>query len=81
MLAAHAIAVGTPLLLWRKSLPFRSTFPVMVWGGLRGGISIALALSLPLGEHKDLLITATYIVVLFSVLAQGATIGRVIKQT
>ncbi|PZO50711.1 MAG: sodium:proton antiporter [Alphaproteobacteria bacterium] len=80
VLAARAFSVGAPLLLWTKSLPFRATFPVMVWGGLRGGISIALALSLPLGEHKDLLITATYIVVLFSVLVQGATIGRVIKQ-
>jgi CPA1 family monovalent cation:H+ antiporter len=48
---------------------------------LRGRVSIALALSLLLGEHKDLLITATYIVVLFSMLVQGATIGRVIKQT
>ncbi len=81
VLAARALSVGAPLLLWTKSLPFRATFPVMVWGGLRGGISIALALSLPLGEHKDLLITATYIVVLFSVLVQGATIGRVIKRT
>ena len=52
--------------------------PLMVWGGLRGGISIALALSLPAGEEKNLLVTATYIVVLFSVLAQGATINRVI---
>ena len=78
MLAARALSVGAPLLLWPKSLPFRSTFPVMVWGGLRGGISIALALSLPPGEWKDLLVTATYVVVLFSVLVQGATIGRVI---
>ena len=54
--------------------------PLMVWGGLRGGISIALALSLPSGEEKSLLVTATYVVVLFSVLAQGATINRVIGQ-
>jgi CPA1 family monovalent cation:H+ antiporter len=53
--------------------------PVMVWGGLRGGISIALALALPAGPAKDLLVTATYVVVLFSVLAQGSTIGRVLK--
>ena len=81
VLAARAISVAAPLLLWPRSLPFRATFPVMVWGGLRGGISIALALSLPLGENKDLLITATYIVVLFSVLVQGATISRVVKRT
>ena len=78
VLAARAISVGGPLLLWPTSLPFRATFPVMVWGGLRGGISIALALSLPFGEHANLLISATYIVVLFSVLIQGATIGRFI---
>lgn len=78
VLIARALSVGAPLMLWPKSLPFRATFPVMVWGGLRGGISIALALSLPLGEWKDLLVTATYVVVLFSVLVQGATIGRVI---
>jgi CPA1 family monovalent cation:H+ antiporter len=52
--------------------------PVMVWGGLRGGISIALALSLPPGGPKDLLVTATYVVVLFSVLVQGSTISRII---
>jgi CPA1 family monovalent cation:H+ antiporter len=79
VLVARTLSVGAPLLLWRKSLPFRSTMPVMVWGGLRGGISIALALSLPAGGPKDLLVTITYVVVLFSVLVQGSTIGRVIK--
>lgn len=80
VLVARTLSVTGPLLFWRKSLPFRSTMPVMVWGGLRGGISIALALSLPAGPIKDLLVTATYVVVLFSVLAQGATIGPVIRK-
>lgn len=78
VLAARSLSVGAPLLLWRKSLPFGQTMPVMVWGGLRGGISIALALSLPQGPMKDLLVTATYMVVLFSVLVQGSTVSRVI---
>jgi len=79
VMLARSLSVGIPLLaFWRKSLPFPSTMPVMVWGGLRGGISIAMALALPAGETKDLLVTATYVVVLFSVLVQGATIGRVI---
>lgn len=78
ILLARFGSVGAPLIFWRKSLPFRSTMPLMVWGGLRGGISIALALSLPAGLEKNLLVTATYVVVLFSVLIQGATIGRVI---
>lgn len=79
VLIARTLSVGGPLLFWRQSLPFGSTMPVMVWGGLRGGISIALALSLPAGPAKDLLVTATYVVVLFSVLAQGSTISRVIR--
>ena len=78
VLVARAASTGAPLLLWRKSLPFQSTFPVLVWGGLRGGISIALALSLPSGPAKDLILTATYVVVLFSVLIQGSTISRVL---
>lgn len=80
VLAARALSVGAPLLLWRRSLPFASTMPVMLWGGLRGGISIALALSLPAGPVKDLLVTATYVVVVFSVLVQGATIGPVMRR-
>lgn len=68
VLIARTLSVAGPLAFWRKSLPFASTMPVMVWGGLRGGISIAMALSLPAGSPKDMLVTATYVVVLFSVL-------------
>lgn len=80
VLLARALSVGPPLLLWSKSLPFRTTMPVLVWGGLRGGISIAMALSLPNGDPKNLVLTATYVVVLFSVLVQGATISSVIPK-
>jgi CPA1 family monovalent cation:H+ antiporter len=80
VMLARTVAVGAPLAFWSKSLPFRSTMPVMVWGGLRGGISIALALSLPAGPFKDLLVTATYVVVLFSVLVQGSTVSAVIAR-
>ncbi|MNY59144.1 Na(+)/H(+) antiporter NhaP [compost metagenome] len=51
----------------------------MSWGGLRGGVSVALALSLPLGEQRDLVLTLTYIVVLTSILVQGLTIGKLVK--
>ena len=47
----------------------------MVWGGLRGGISIALALSLSVSPERDLIIAMTYGVVVFSVLVQGLTVG------
>lgn len=80
VLAARAVSVGAPLTAWRRLLPFRLAFPVMVWGGLRGGISIALALSLPVGPMKDILVAATYVVVLFSVLVQGGTIGGVVRR-
>lgn len=80
VLFARALSVGVPLTTWRGLLPFRLAFPVMVWGGLRGGISIALALSLPAGPIKDVLVAATYVVVLFSVLVQGGTIGGLMRK-
>jgi CPA1 family monovalent cation:H+ antiporter len=58
----------------------RGAFVVLWWGGLRGGISIALALALPTGSAKELLLAATFAAVLFSVLVQRATLGRVIER-
>lgn len=80
VLVARAISVGVPLLMWRDLLPFKTAFPIMTWGGLRGGISIALALSLPVGPIKDVLVAVTYVVVLFSVLVQGGTIKSLIQR-
>lgn len=54
------------------------TITILTWGGLRGGISVALALSLPLGPSRDALVTITYAVVVFSILVQGLTINRVL---
>lgn len=58
----------------------RSSLIVMVWGGIRGGVSIALVLSMPNDEYKQILLEVTYIVVLFSILVQGLTIGSVAKR-
>ncbi|WP_408601891.1 cation:proton antiporter [Pseudomonas sp. PLMAX] len=57
----------------------KGTIRTLSWGGLRGGVSVALALSLPLGEQRDLVLTLTYIVVLASILVQGLTIGKLVK--
>ncbi|MFQ6016864.1 MAG: cation:proton antiporter [Kiloniellaceae bacterium] len=76
VLAARAVAVGLPMAALMRFSPFtRGAFPVMVWGGLRGGISIALALTLPEGPVQALILTVTYVVVVFSVIVQGATVG------
>ncbi len=80
VLAARWTAVGAPLFLLRRHISLgRAGLPTLVWGGLRGGISIALALSLPAGDTKAILLTATYIVVLFSVIVQGGSVGRLIE--
>ncbi len=67
--------------LLSRFLPFtRGAFPMLVWGGLRGGISIALALTLPDGPLRDLILSATYVVVVFSVVIQGATVGAAARR-
>ena len=75
-LAARAISVGLPMLAMRKSgaLP-RGSYAILVLGGVRGGISIALALALPEGFHKHVIVMATYVVVLFSVIVQASVVG------
>lgn len=57
-----------------------NTLVIMTWGGLRGGISIALALSLEADMERNLIVSITYIVVLFSIIVQGLTLGKVVKR-
>ncbi|HWE02018.1 MAG TPA: sodium:proton antiporter [Tepidisphaeraceae bacterium] len=52
---------------------------ILTWGGLRGGVSLALALALPLADYRDTLFAAAYIVVVFSIVVQGLTVGAVIR--
>ena len=81
VLFARLISVGLPLLVLSRVHGLgRGSLPILVWGGLRGGISIALALSIPAGPYKALILAATYAVVFFSVLVQGSTIGRLARR-
>lgn len=77
-LLARFAAVAVPVTLLKPFRGFaRGTIPIMTWGGLKGGISVALALSLPESEWKPLILTCTYLVVLFSIIIQGLTVARV----
>jgi CPA1 family monovalent cation:H+ antiporter len=79
VLLARSLSVALPLQAMRTFAGWPA-FITLVWGGLRGGISVALALSLPEGGAKTAVLTVTYLAVLFSVLVQGGTIARVLKK-
>jgi len=81
VLLARVVAIAVPMLLLAKTQTFgRGTLPILVWGGLRGGISIALALSLPESDYKVMIVGATYVVVIFSIIVQGLTMAPVIRR-
>jgi CPA1 family monovalent cation:H+ antiporter len=80
VLFARFISVGIPVTFMRRIRDFSPhAVKIMTWGGLRGGISVALALSLPNGPEREALLTVTYIIVIFSILVQGLTIERFVS--
>ena len=86
VLFARFICVGTPITILRALTNWSYSdhvIKILVWGGLRGGISVALALTLPQGgdgSERDIILMMTYMIVIFSILVQGLTIGKVAKK-
>lgn len=77
VLLARWVSVYFPVLLMRFKMRFeKNAVAILVWGGLRGGLSVAMALSLPQSLHRDELVLITYIIVIFSIIVQGLTIGK-----
>jgi len=90
LLLCRLVAVGLPITWLRRSREFSpGVIRILTWGGIRGGISVALALSLPaqvgtgdetVATPRDLLLTVTYVIVVMSILLQGLTIGRLVRR-
>lgn len=81
VLACRYLSLLLPIKFFEKRLNFvPKTNLIMTWGGLRGGISIALALGLTAEMHRDLFLVITYVVVIFSILIQGLTVGKLVKK-
>jgi CPA1 family monovalent cation:H+ antiporter len=82
VLFARFICVLLPVTVLRLWIKFEKNAVVMLtWGGLRGGISVALALALPEAMHRDEFVLITYIIVVFSIIVQGLTIGKLAQRT
>jgi CPA1 family monovalent cation:H+ antiporter len=82
VLVDRLLAVGTPPLVfaWSNLMSVHNV-PFLTWAGVRGGISVALALSVSDSPAKPVILAATYAVVLFSIIVQGSTLGIVAKRT
>ena len=81
-LLGRFVSVSVPIwLLSLRQKIARGAVPVLTWGGLRGGVSVALALSLPVRDDTRVLLMATYAVVVFSVVVQGLTMKWIIGRT
>jgi len=81
LLFIRYLSLWIPIKFFKKKLDFvPNTNLIMTWGGLRGGISIALALSLTDAMHRDLFLVVTYVIVVFSIIVQGLTVEPLVKK-
>ena len=89
VIAARFVAVALPVSLMRRRRVFsKNVIPILTWGGLRGGVSVALALSIPaqlqsgaIVPERDVVLAITYTVVVISVIGQGLTMGRLLRRS
>ena len=82
VLVSRYLSLWLPIRVFKDKLDFvPKTNLIMTWGGLRGGISIALALSLSEDMYRDMFLVMTYIIVVFSILVQGLTVEKLVKRT
>jgi len=81
VLLARAISITVPAILLGRTLelPYKR-IGIVIWAGLRGGISVALALSLPFSEFKPMIVSISYIIVIFSIVVQGLTLNKVVNK-
>jgi CPA1 family monovalent cation:H+ antiporter len=79
ILIARVISIALPAFFTLRKLSARNLC-ILTWAGLRGGISIAMALSLPASDYREIILSACYFIVIFSVIVQGLTLGRVVEK-
>lgn len=78
VLFSRWVSIYIPYIFLKKQVNFmNNAVTILTWGGLRGGLSIALALSLPVHMYRDTFVTITFIIVIFSIMVQGMTVGRI----
>lgn len=80
ILIARVVSISTPAIILLRKLSFK-TLSILTWAGIRGGISIAMALSLPSTPYREIILASCYFIVIFSIIVQGLTLNKLVKIT